>query len=52
MPSGATRPLPLGPSPEMKIAREDVRSEFSAAGFHLAGEFDFLPYQYFLVFER
>jgi ubiquinone/menaquinone biosynthesis C-methylase UbiE len=46
------RPLPVGPSLEMKIAREDVLSEFSAAGFHLAGEFDFLPYQYFLVFER
>jgi ubiquinone/menaquinone biosynthesis C-methylase UbiE len=46
------RPLPVGPSLEMKIAREDVLSEFAAAGFHLAGEFDFLPYQYFLVFER
>jgi SAM-dependent methyltransferase len=46
------RPLPVGPSLEMKIARQDVLSEFAAAGFHLAGEFDFLPYQYFLVFER
>jgi ubiquinone/menaquinone biosynthesis C-methylase UbiE len=46
------RPLPVGPSLEMKIAREDVLSEFAAAGFHLAQEFNFLPYQYFLVFER
>ena len=46
------RPLPVGPSLEMKIARPDVLNEFTAAGFHLAGEFDFLPYQYFLVFER
>jgi predicted methyltransferase len=46
------RPLPVGPSLEMKIAREDVLGEFTAAGFHLAAEFDFLPYQYFLVFER
>jgi cyclopropane fatty-acyl-phospholipid synthase-like methyltransferase len=46
------RPLPVGPTLEMKIARQDVLSEFAAAGFHLAGEFGFLPYQYFLVFER
>jgi ubiquinone/menaquinone biosynthesis C-methylase UbiE len=46
------RPLPVGPSFEMKIAQKDVLSEFAAAGFHLAREFDFLPYQYFLVFER
>jgi ubiquinone/menaquinone biosynthesis C-methylase UbiE len=46
------RPLPVGPSLEMKIAREDVLSEFGAAGFHVAQEFDFLPYQYFLLFER
>ena len=46
------RPLPVGPSLEMKIAREDVLSEFAGAGFHLAQEFDFLPYEYFLVFER
>jgi len=46
------RPLPVGPSLEMKIARADVLSEFAAAGFHLAKEFDFLPYEYFLVFER
>jgi len=46
------RPLPVGPSFEMKIAREDVLGEFAAAGFHLAKEFDFLPYEYFLVFER
>jgi len=46
------RPLPVGPSLEMKIARADVLSEFAGAGFHLAQEFDFLPYQYFLVFGR
>jgi len=46
------RRLPVGPSFEMKIAQQDVLKEFAAAGFHLAGEFDFLPYQYFLVFER
>jgi len=45
------RRLPVGPSFEMKIAQQDVLKEFAAAGFHLAREFDFLPYQYFLVFE-
>jgi ubiquinone/menaquinone biosynthesis C-methylase UbiE len=46
------RRLPVGPSFEMKIAKQDVLEEFGAAGFHLAREFDFLPYQYFLEFER
>jgi ubiquinone/menaquinone biosynthesis C-methylase UbiE len=46
------RRLPVGPPVEMKIARQDVIGEFAAAGFHLAREFDCLPYEYFLVFER
>ena len=46
------RRLPVGPSFEMKIAQQGVLKEFGAAGFHLVREFDFLPYQYFLVFER
>jgi len=46
------RRLPVGPTFEMKIAKQDVLKEFGAAGFHLAREFDFLPYEYFLVFER
>jgi ubiquinone/menaquinone biosynthesis C-methylase UbiE len=35
---------------EMRIAREDVVREFQQAGFRLAREETFLPYQYFLVF--
>ena len=42
--------LPVGPPPEMKMAREEVISEMEAGGFKLAKEHDFLPYQYFLVF--
>ena len=42
---------PVGPPVAMKIAREDLISELREAGFALAQEFDFLPYQYFLVFE-
>ena len=46
------RPLPVGPGPEMKIARETMVEEFKQAGFQRVEEFDFLPYQYFLVFTR
>lgn len=45
------RELPVGPGPEMKITKQDMIREVEAAGFHLAEDFDFLPYQYFLVFE-
>lgn len=45
------RETPVGPPAAMKIAREDLISELRKAGFVLAREFDFLPHQYFLVFE-
>ena len=44
------RELPVGPPLSMKIAREDLVRQMEAAGFSLAAEHDFLPYQYFLVF--
>ena len=44
------RDLPVGPPPAMKIAREDLVREMESAGFRLAAEHSFLPYQYFLVF--
>jgi ubiquinone/menaquinone biosynthesis C-methylase UbiE len=44
------RELPVGPPPAMKIAREDLVRQLEGAGFRLAGEHTFLPYQYFLVF--
>jgi ubiquinone/menaquinone biosynthesis C-methylase UbiE len=46
------RPLPIGPSVEMKIAKKDSIKELEPSGFRLVKEFDFLKYQYFLVFER
>jgi ubiquinone/menaquinone biosynthesis C-methylase UbiE len=46
------RPLPVGPGPAMKIARETMVEEFAKAGFQRVEEFDFLPYQYFLVFAQ
>lgn len=44
------RELPVGPPVGMKIAREDLVKQMEAAGFTLAAEHTFLPYQYFLVF--
>ncbi len=44
------RDLPVGPPLSMKIAREDLVKEMEAAGFGVAREYTFLPYQYFLVF--
>jgi arsenite methyltransferase len=44
------RPLPLGPPLGMKIARSALIEEVKPAGFRLVKEYDFLPYQYFLVF--
>jgi arsenite methyltransferase len=43
-------PLPVGPPPEMKMAREEVIKEMESGGFKLGKEHTFLPYQYFLVF--
>ncbi len=46
------RPLPLGPPLEMKIAKKDMIAEVEPTGFHLIKQYDFLPYQYFLVFAK
>lgn len=42
--------LPVGPPPEMKMAREEVIEEMQSNGFKLSREHTFLPYQYFLIF--
>src|SRR5437016_1111389 len=41
-----------GPPEEMKLSEDQVRQEFAAAGFKQTRKFDFLPEQYFLVFQR
>ena len=41
---------PTGPPLGMRIAREDLVRQMEGAGFRLAAEHSFLPYQYFLVF--
>jgi ubiquinone/menaquinone biosynthesis C-methylase UbiE len=46
------RPLPVGPPVEMKIPKPEMIREAEAAGFRLEREYDFLKYQYFLVFRR
>ncbi|HEX2229493.1 MAG TPA: methyltransferase domain-containing protein [Candidatus Binatia bacterium] len=42
--------IPVGPPPQMKIAREHVIKQMESNGFRLKKEHTFLPYQYFLVF--
>jgi ubiquinone/menaquinone biosynthesis C-methylase UbiE len=46
------RALPVGPPVEMKIPRAEMIREAEAAGFHLVHKYDFLKYQYFVVFKR
>jgi SAM-dependent methyltransferase len=41
---------PAGPPRAARIASEAVIAEMKAAGYAVAAEHDFLPYQYFLVF--
>jgi ubiquinone/menaquinone biosynthesis C-methylase UbiE len=43
---------PKGPPTEHKLSPEQVRRELESVGFRLARTHDFLPDQYFLVFER
>ena len=43
--------LPVGPPVEHKLERGQIVDEMQAAGYHLASEPDFLPYQNFLIFE-
>lgn len=43
---------PHGPPRQARIEPERVKAELARAGYALAHEHAFLPYQYFLVFER
>ena len=43
--------LPVGPPESMKLSEKQVGDELAAAGFRLTKSLDFLPYQYFLVFQ-
>jgi len=45
------KPLPIGPPLEMKLTETLVVDEFKSAGIRLVKTFDFLPYQYFQVFQ-
>ena len=46
------RPLPMGPPVHVKLTPEEVTREFERAGFRSVRQFDILPHQYFLVFQR
>jgi predicted methyltransferase len=41
---------PEGPPRAARIPPDGVKAELAAAGYALSEEYDFLPYQYFLVF--
>jgi ubiquinone/menaquinone biosynthesis C-methylase UbiE len=43
--------LPVGPPVEHKVSREEFLSKAQAAGLVLKAEHQFLPHQYFLVFQ-
>ena len=45
------KPLPEGPPLAHKLARQQVVEEMTASGFELVEQLDFLPYQYFLIFQ-
>jgi cyclopropane fatty-acyl-phospholipid synthase-like methyltransferase len=45
------RELPVGPPPEHKLEKSFIIDEMRQAGWKLTADKDFLPYQYFLVFE-
>ena len=42
---------PVGPPPRARIEPDRVKAEMKRAGYVLAQEHDFLPNQYFLVFQ-
>ena len=44
--------LTKGPSRAMRIAKQSLIDEVTAAGFRLVEDHDFLPVQYFLVFAK
>ncbi len=44
--------MDVGPPPSMKLSDQEVIAELDKAGFRLAKRMDFLPYQYYLSFEK
>jgi ubiquinone/menaquinone biosynthesis C-methylase UbiE len=46
------KPVPLGPPLAIKIDKQDMIGEGKSAGFHVVQDYDFLPYQYFVIFQR
>ncbi len=44
--------IPGAPPPHRRVTREQIVQEAEQAGFVLEAEYFFLPYQYFLVFEK
>jgi ubiquinone/menaquinone biosynthesis C-methylase UbiE len=45
------REMPIGPPIDNKISREEFLAQATAAGLRVKSEYDFLPYQYFLILQ-
>lgn len=43
---------PAGLPPGQRVTEASITQELSSAGFHLLQRFDFLPYQFFVIFQR
>jgi ubiquinone/menaquinone biosynthesis C-methylase UbiE len=44
--------LPIGPAVDHKLTSDQVIAELKTAGYRLSEKHDFLPYQYFLIFDK
>lgn len=44
--------IPVGPPKRGRLLKSKLISEAEAAGYSVAQEFDFLPYQYFVIFAK
>jgi hypothetical protein len=42
---------PWGPTPEQQISREALGAELAKSGFREVQSFDYLPEQYFVVYQ-
>ncbi len=48
----SNKDVPVGPTRRYRVPRQRLIAEAEASGFKLVEEHSFLPYQYFLVFDR
>jgi ubiquinone/menaquinone biosynthesis C-methylase UbiE len=42
---------PIGPPPSARVDPQSVKNEFASAGMRVVGQYEFLPNQFFLIFQ-